>query len=266
MLLARRPGHRLGASQGIRSSSDVYLHDFGDHDYGILDPHESNKHNMYTLIDDVMSLADCKANATFYSMTKDCWTSLSPKSQKAWDLLLKQEKMRILNDAMTRSTKPASDSKQWSANTHEQEEAKSPKIEANVHDSKEAPVRKPILKPAIKQQANHANCMGIVDLLDTPNPSVEDSPGELPKDSVTTDGGFNINTMLQCKSRTKRETNVHKRSFSRSKHTHECYMGQFDFSSYHCSFDFWNAPNQPLHSCFWLPVVSQHSFDLFLLP
>jgi hypothetical protein len=44
------------ASQGIKSSSDVYLHDFGNHDYGILDPCESNEHNMYTLIDDVMSL------------------------------------------------------------------------------------------------------------------------------------------------------------------------------------------------------------------
>jgi hypothetical protein len=74
---------------------------------------------MYTLINDVMSLGSHEANATFYSMTKDCWNSLSPKSQKAWDLLLKQEKMRILNDAMTRSTKPANDPRQQSANSHE---------------------------------------------------------------------------------------------------------------------------------------------------
>jgi hypothetical protein len=37
--------------------------------------------------------------------------------------------------------------------------------------------------------------------------------------------------MFQCKSGAKCETNTHKRSFSRSEHTCECYMGQFNFSS-----------------------------------
>jgi hypothetical protein len=82
--------------------------------------------------------------------------------------------------------------------------------------------------------------MGIVDLLDTPNPPVEDSPQEPARDSNEADSydGFNINSMLQCKSKTNHETNVHERSVSRSEHTHECYMGQFDFSSIKRSKDF----------------------------
>jgi hypothetical protein len=88
--------------------------------------------------------------------------------------------------SMMRPTKPVNDPRQQSANSHEQEETESPKIEANIHDSKEAPVRKPILKLAIKCQANHANRMGIIDLLDTPNLPAEDSLGECLR-TITTD-------------------------------------------------------------------------------
>jgi hypothetical protein len=172
---------------------------------------ELNKHNMYTLIDDVMSLAwTCKANATFYLMTKDCWTSLSPDSQKAWDLLLKQDKIKILNDTIKRTTKQAGDSKQWSANVHEQEEDESPKIEANVHDGKKVPTRKPILKPSVKQQVNHVDHMGIIDLLDTPNPLEKESSTRTIRSSNEGNSydGFDINSMLQCKSKPSSKANT----------------------------------------------------------
>ena len=111
------------------------------------DPHELNDHNMYTLIDDVMSLTALEANATFYSITTDCWTRLSPNLQEAWDLLSKQDKINILNNAIKRTNMQTGDSNCQSTNVHKQEEDESPKIKANVHDSKKVPVRKPILKP-----------------------------------------------------------------------------------------------------------------------
>ena len=94
---------------------------------------------MYTLIDDVMSLADCEANATFYSITKNCWTTLSFESQKVWDLLLKQNKIKILYGGIKRTKRQANHSKQGSANLHEQEEDKFLKIKASVHNSRKAP-------------------------------------------------------------------------------------------------------------------------------
>ena len=142
---------------------------------------------------------NCKVNATFYSMTKDCWTSLSPDLQKAWDILSKQNKIKILNDAMKRTNKQTSDPKHQFANVHEQEEEESSKIKANVHDSQKMPTRKPILKPSIKCQDNHMDHMGIVDLLNTPNPPLEDSPQEPARDPNEGNNykGFNISSMFQ---------------------------------------------------------------------